>query len=337
MKTARDRMEMSATYNDVGSYRGAAAICGVDPKTVKKAVLSWETTGAPKRAGRDGSTTTTSLPSGWLRPRPVYRPSASCLRPGQPATAARPATSGAWWPGERGPGVTSTTGAGAQGCSPGRHEWLLPSPHRLERRAEQIFELSAHDSAFVAEGQRTPERYLLTGRSNPLSRRPISISEPCSDRPGGCDETPSSPGCPTRASTRTWGGALRTRPGLRGWRAAACWRHRCLSRPLVHYRPRHRGREAGGTLSTNGPIRTEQGIQGKKPRYWPASCRSVPRTWCGPLVPWSSHQRTFDRITMLPVRVGQSAARQVGLAAAHLTIAGPATGLYWPWAVAIEP
>jgi transposase len=32
-------MEMTATYNDVGSYRGAAAICGVAAKTVKRAVL----------------------------------------------------------------------------------------------------------------------------------------------------------------------------------------------------------------------------------------------------------------------------------------------------------
>ncbi len=30
---------MIAAYNDVGSYRGAAAICGVDHKTVKRAVL----------------------------------------------------------------------------------------------------------------------------------------------------------------------------------------------------------------------------------------------------------------------------------------------------------
>jgi hypothetical protein len=29
-------MDMIAAYNDVGSYRGAAAICGVDHKTVKR-------------------------------------------------------------------------------------------------------------------------------------------------------------------------------------------------------------------------------------------------------------------------------------------------------------
>lgn len=38
MKSAREKMDMIAAYVDVGSYRGAAEICGVDPKTVKRAV-----------------------------------------------------------------------------------------------------------------------------------------------------------------------------------------------------------------------------------------------------------------------------------------------------------
>lgn len=38
MKTEREDMDMIATFNDVGSYRGAAAICGVDHKTVKRAL-----------------------------------------------------------------------------------------------------------------------------------------------------------------------------------------------------------------------------------------------------------------------------------------------------------
>jgi hypothetical protein len=39
MKSARERMDMIAAYTDVGSFRGAAAICGCDPKTVKLAML----------------------------------------------------------------------------------------------------------------------------------------------------------------------------------------------------------------------------------------------------------------------------------------------------------
>ena len=42
-------MDMIAAYNDIGSYRGAAAMCGVDHKTVKRAVLGI--------AARPGSTT----------------------------------------------------------------------------------------------------------------------------------------------------------------------------------------------------------------------------------------------------------------------------------------
>lgn len=33
-------MDMNAAYREVGSYRGAAEICGTTPKTVKRAVLA---------------------------------------------------------------------------------------------------------------------------------------------------------------------------------------------------------------------------------------------------------------------------------------------------------
>jgi hypothetical protein len=39
LKSEREKTDMIAGYNDLGSFRGAAAICGVDPKTVKRAVL----------------------------------------------------------------------------------------------------------------------------------------------------------------------------------------------------------------------------------------------------------------------------------------------------------
>jgi transposase len=35
-------MDVVAAFRDVGTYRGAAEICGVDPKTVKRKVLAWE-------------------------------------------------------------------------------------------------------------------------------------------------------------------------------------------------------------------------------------------------------------------------------------------------------
>lgn len=42
MLTARKTMDVVAAYKDVGTYRGAAAICGVDPKTVKRKVQAHE-------------------------------------------------------------------------------------------------------------------------------------------------------------------------------------------------------------------------------------------------------------------------------------------------------
>lgn len=40
--SARKTMDVVAAYRDVGTYRGAAEICGVDPKTVKRKVLAHE-------------------------------------------------------------------------------------------------------------------------------------------------------------------------------------------------------------------------------------------------------------------------------------------------------
>lgn len=42
MLSARKRMDVVSAYRDVGTYRGAAEICGVDPKTVKRIVLAHE-------------------------------------------------------------------------------------------------------------------------------------------------------------------------------------------------------------------------------------------------------------------------------------------------------
>ena len=49
MKNARERMDVIATYRDVGSYRGAAEICGTTHKTVKRIIEAHE---AGQRPGR---------------------------------------------------------------------------------------------------------------------------------------------------------------------------------------------------------------------------------------------------------------------------------------------
>jgi transposase len=53
LKSARDRMDIISTYQQVGSYRGTAAICGTTPKTVKRVVARAEAGGiAAPRVGR---------------------------------------------------------------------------------------------------------------------------------------------------------------------------------------------------------------------------------------------------------------------------------------------
>ena len=45
MKSARERMDVISAYRDVGTYRGAAAICGTTHKTVKRVIDAHEATG----------------------------------------------------------------------------------------------------------------------------------------------------------------------------------------------------------------------------------------------------------------------------------------------------
>ena len=42
LKNARERMDVIAAYRDVGTYRGAAAICGTTHKTVKRIIEAHE-------------------------------------------------------------------------------------------------------------------------------------------------------------------------------------------------------------------------------------------------------------------------------------------------------
>lgn len=53
MKSAREKMNMIAAYKDVGSYRGAAAICGTTPKTIKRAVQRAQSLGQVERKRRE--------------------------------------------------------------------------------------------------------------------------------------------------------------------------------------------------------------------------------------------------------------------------------------------
>jgi transposase len=52
LKNARERMDVIAAYRDVGSYRGAAEICGTTHKTVRRIIEAYEAGGLPVRKGR---------------------------------------------------------------------------------------------------------------------------------------------------------------------------------------------------------------------------------------------------------------------------------------------
>jgi transposase len=47
LKSARERMDIISAYREVGSYRGAAAISGTTPKTVRRVIARHESGGAP--------------------------------------------------------------------------------------------------------------------------------------------------------------------------------------------------------------------------------------------------------------------------------------------------
>ena len=93
-------MDMHAAYREVGSYRAAAEICGTTPKTVKRSVLAAQAAENGKIPVVDTITTPSETwsSSAWNAPRSRSRPNGYCPWPAQPATAARIATSAAWWP-----------------------------------------------------------------------------------------------------------------------------------------------------------------------------------------------------------------------------------------------
>ena len=91
---------MHAAYREVGSYRAAAEICGTTPKTVKRSVLAAQAAenGKIPVVEQDYDAVRDVVVERVERPRSRSRPNGYCPWPAQPATAARIATSVAWWP-----------------------------------------------------------------------------------------------------------------------------------------------------------------------------------------------------------------------------------------------
>ena len=92
-------MDIIAAYREVGTYRGAAAICGTTHKTVKRIVERHEAGGAGRRGRRGHATTTLSrqlVAEKVEETRAGSRRSGCCRRRGRLATTGRPATSAGW-------------------------------------------------------------------------------------------------------------------------------------------------------------------------------------------------------------------------------------------------
>ena len=69
MKNARERMDILAAYREVGSYRGAAEICGTTHKTVRR-VVERHNAGGPPPTVRGRCLNQPIIPSGrsWFVP-----------------------------------------------------------------------------------------------------------------------------------------------------------------------------------------------------------------------------------------------------------------------------
>src|ERR1700677_3102253 len=86
LKSARERMDIISAYREAGTYRGAAAISGTTPKTVKRVIARHEAAAARRRV-RGGGITMIRWPrwslSGSRRRRGGSRPSGCCRRRGR--------------------------------------------------------------------------------------------------------------------------------------------------------------------------------------------------------------------------------------------------------------
>ena len=99
-------MDVVAAYRDVGTFRGAAAVCGVDPKTVKRKVLAHERAElddvraerAPVPKNTDGVRAVVADLVRLERTAGAPR-SVCCRRRGPPGMPVRRGTSGGWSPG----------------------------------------------------------------------------------------------------------------------------------------------------------------------------------------------------------------------------------------------
>ena len=111
-------MDVIAAYRDVGSYRGAAQICGITHKTVRRIIEAHE---AGQRSGRQVRERNFDQVRDLVVQRVEKtsgRISAKRLLPqaGRPVIPDRPVTSAGWSRRSRRRGAKATTAAVGRGC-----------------------------------------------------------------------------------------------------------------------------------------------------------------------------------------------------------------------------
>ena len=120
-------MDIISAYREVGSYRGAAAISGTTPKTVKRVIARHESGGAaPARAAAGAQLRRGHRAGGRAggEDRRAGSPRSGCCRPpGRRATRGRRATSGGWSRRGRRCGAATITVAGGRRCGPRVSIW----------------------------------------------------------------------------------------------------------------------------------------------------------------------------------------------------------------------
>lgn len=118
MESARERMDIVTAYRKVGTYRGAAQMCGTTHKTVRRVVGGPRPVSADRRARNARRITRVSPSWSLVAGQAPGRISAKRLLPAAGAAGfeGRTTTSPVWSPRRRPSGGVSITAAGTPGC-----------------------------------------------------------------------------------------------------------------------------------------------------------------------------------------------------------------------------
>ena len=121
-------MDIIAAYREVGTYRGAAAICGTTPQDGEAGDRARTRPAGPAPAGRPRGRNYDEVAragrrAGRRRPQGGSRRSGCCRRPGRRAMRGRRGTSGGWSRTRRRRGAGTITVAGGRRCGRRVSSW----------------------------------------------------------------------------------------------------------------------------------------------------------------------------------------------------------------------